>query len=152
KSLIILFIATGCIVSCRKMDSTYKEFLVPGGVTYPQKAKAPLIYAGKNRVKIVWYGGADPSVVKARIFWNNYADSIEVDIAPGEDTVSTIIDHLPERVYSFIIKTYDKKGHVSVPVEVIGKAYGDKYQSSLLATPLNASGINNAGMAMFYWG
>lgn len=148
----IVLLVIGCVFSCRKMDSTYKEFLVPGGVTYPQKAKTPIIYAGKNRVKIIWFGGADPSVVFARIFWNNYADSVEIDIPPGEDTVSVFIENLPERVYSFIIKTYDEQGHVSVPVEVIGKTYGEKYQSSLLATPLNASGMNNAGVAMFYWG
>jgi hypothetical protein len=39
---------------------------------------------------------------------------------------------LPEGIYSFIIRTFDKDGNISVPVEVIGRSIGDKYISGFL--------------------
>jgi hypothetical protein len=58
------------------MDSTYKQYVVPGGLTYAGKPTSPKAYSGLNRIKIAWLRGADPSVVKAKIFWNNFADSL----------------------------------------------------------------------------
>ncbi len=85
------------------MDRTYKDFVVPGGLVYPQKASSSLVYVGRNRVKIVWLRGSDPSVTKARIYWNNYMDPVELDIPTMGDTIGVIIDHLPAKSYDFII-------------------------------------------------
>lgn len=125
--------------SCKKMDSIYEQFIVPNGHTYPGKALNPIVYAGKNRVKITWLSGSDPSVKKARIFWNNYTDSVEINIPAGKDTISYILDDLPENTYSFFIRTYDNSGNVSIPVEVIGTSYGASYEAGLVNRTVSSS-------------
>ena len=138
--------------SCKKMDSTYKDFVVPQGITYPGKATDPMVYVGRNRVKISWLRGTDPTVVSAKIFWDNFLDSTEVKIPEQGDTISTIIDDLPEKPYTFIIKTYDGKGNMSVPVELLSGTYGDQYQASLLNRPVSALVLTDSGEIHMEWG
>lgn len=137
----LLSFAGNGFISCKKMDSTYKEFIVPGGLTYVGKPNAPVAHSGHKRVKISWLRGADPNVNHARIFWNNYADSAEVDIPPTADTISYTINDLPEKTYSFNIKTYDAKGNSSIPVEVFGASYGEIYQEGLLSRPIDRGSL-----------
>lgn len=134
------------------MDETYKQFIVPGGITYPGKVTSPFVSVGRNRVKISWLRGTDPSVKFAKIFWNSYTDSVKIPIPTTGDTISTIIENLPEKSYTFIIKTYDSAGHSSVPVEVLSATYGDKYQASLLSRPVNSAILNNEGNITIQWG
>nr|WP_294874444.1 DUF4998 domain-containing protein [uncultured Pedobacter sp.] len=147
-----LFMILGILSGCTKMDNTYKEFVVPGGLTYAGKATSPKVYPGLARVKVAWLRGSDPSVVNARIFWNNFADSVVVPIPPTGDTVSVIIDNLLEKSYSFVIRTYDSKGNSSIPVEVIGGSYGANYQAQLLTRPVNSSVIDAKGKVTIQWG
>ncbi len=150
--LMLLFITIGTFLSCKKMDSTYRKYIVPGGITYTGKAVAPIANSGHNRIKISWLKGSDPNVVKTRIFWNNYTDSVEINILPGVDTMSTIINNLPEKSYSFFIKTYDAKGNSSVPEEILGNVYGDNYQASLLSRPIVSSIMDAQGRLDIEWG
>jgi len=133
------------------MDSTYKEFVVPGGLVYAGKANSPKVYPGLNRVKIAWLRGSDPDVVNARVFWNNFRDSAVVPIPPTGDTISVIINNLQEKSYSFVIRTYDKKGNSSIPVEVIGGSYGANYQSQLLTRPVNSTEGDVSGKITIHW-
>lgn len=139
KKLIYILIAgiVWSFSSCKDMDSIYQEYIVPNGLTYPGKALNPVVYAGNNRVKISWLRGSDPNVVKARIYWNNYTDSVDVDVPAGEDTISCIIGNLPENTYSFFIRTYDVKGNISIPAEARGTSYGEKYQAGILNRAIN---------------
>jgi len=144
-------IAFFIVTSCKKMEDSYKQFVTPGGMVYPDKATSPFAYVGKNRIKISWLRGVDPTVDKARIFWDNYADSIEVSIPPTGDTISVIIDNLPEKSYTFYIKTYDSRQNVSVPVELLSAVYGRNYQSSLLDRPI-VSAMSDADDLTIRWG
>lgn len=153
--MIMVLLLTICAFSaCKKMDSTYKEYKIPGGgLTYTGKISSPIVYAGRNRVKIAWLRGSDASVVNARIFWNNYSDSLDVPIPPTGDTISVIIDNLVEQTYSFVVKTYDNKGHTSVPVELLGGSYGEKYQKRLLDRPVITSEFDlTTNKLNFQWG
>ena len=148
-----LLIATACLISaCRKMDETYKEFVVPAGLVYPGKAIA-IAQSGRNRVQLVWPKGVDKSIVTAKVYWNSYADSIVVDIAsvPG-DTVKVMVNDLMEKSYTFVIRTFDAQGNKSVPVEVNGGSFGTRYQSQLLTRPVNSTLINAAGKLTINWG
>ena len=149
--IIGLFFAQGVFTSCKKMDRTYEKFVVPGGITYTGKATSPVVHTGRNRVKISWLRGADPNITNAKIFWNNYTDSVKVDIPAIGDTISYIIGNLPEKTYSFIIKTYDAAGHSSVPVEIFGASYGEVYQGSLLSRPVDESILDTDSIAI-KWG
>jgi hypothetical protein len=113
----LMLLATIFLFSgCRKMDTNYKDYVVPGGLVYPGKALATT-HSGQSRVEIVWPKGVDRSVVKAKIYWNNFADSVVVDIASiTTDSVKVMINNLEEKNYTFVIRTYDAQGNKSVPV------------------------------------
>ncbi|MBE8721233.1 DUF4998 domain-containing protein [Sphingobacterium pedocola] len=133
KTLIAVVLLCGlAVTACRKMDVTYKDFIVPGGKTYPGKATDAKAHGGDNRIKISWPRGVDPNLKRASIFWNNKADSVVFDIPATGEEISYILTNMPEKIYSFIIRTYDDKGNASVPVEVNGTVYGANYQSSIL--------------------
>ena len=127
--------------ACKDQDKMYREYAEDGEITYPCKAREVVVYAGKERVKICWTN-IDPSVTGAKIYWNNYEDSVVVDIAKGTALIERIID-LPEGEYSFIIITYDAQGNASIPVEVYGRSIGDKFISRLL--PRGITGMSLIG-------
>lgn len=129
----VFIVALGFILgisSCKNQDNIFEEYRVPNGLSYPGKAMNVIVSPGKGRIKISWEKSSDPKVKSARIFWNNYTDSIEVTIDSDMDTISQILE-LEENTYSFTIRTYDADGNVSIPVEVIGTVYGEMYESSL---------------------
>ncbi len=152
KSFIIILCTSVLLWSgCKEMDSTYKEYLVPGGITYPGKAKNPMVYSGHNRVKIEWQRGTDPNVTYARVFWNNYSDSIEV-LMPGDaDLITSLIENLPENIYSFFIHTFDDKGNVSVPVETSGTVYGENYIEVLQNRHISKILMDDSAKIWIYW-
>jgi hypothetical protein len=45
-----------------------------------------------------------------------------------------------------------EKGNSSIPVEVVGGSYGEKYQAQLLTRPVNSTVINNKGKLTINWG
>ncbi len=117
--------------SCDSQSDIYKDYIVPNGLIYPGPAQNPITYPGDKRIKISWLRGTDPRVQKARIFWNNYTDSVELPVPAGLDTVSYVIAPIAENTYSFMIHTYDDEGNVSIPIEVLGTVYGDYYKGML---------------------
>lgn len=129
--------------SCEKMDDIYKEHVVPNGIIYPGKVTSPLVSAGKGRVLISWLKGTDPKVVKAKIFWNNFTDSVEIKITQDVDTIHYLIEELEENTYTFIIKTYDAERNVSIPVELSGNSYGSVYQSKLSNRRISSESAKN---------
>ena len=129
--IIIAGIITG-FPSCKNPERLFEEYIVPNGLTYPAKAMNVTAHPGKERIQISWQNGVDPEVVKARIFWNNYTDSVEVAIPAGADVINQMIEPMNENTYSFMVRTYDNKGNISIPVEVIGVVYGEIYESSLV--------------------
>lgn len=140
------------IISCRKMDTGYKDFLVLGGKVYPGKALNAKAHGGNNRIKISWPRGVDPNLTKAVIFWNNYADSVVVPIAADVADVSYTFENLEERIYTYTIRTYDDKGNASVPVELTGRSYGRKYETSLLNRSVNSAQNEANGDVSIHWG
>lgn len=119
------------LVSCDSQTDIYEKYVVPNGLIYPGPAQKPITYPGNKRVKVAWLKGTDPRAVTAKIFWNNYTDSVELAIPEDKDTVSYIIAPIDENTYSFMIHTYDNEGNKSIPIEVSGTVYGDKYRSLL---------------------
>jgi hypothetical protein len=149
----LLFLLSAIVfVGCKKMDSTYKEYIVPGGKVYTGKPAKAIAASGFKRIKISWLRAADPNVTRAKIFWDNYTDSLEVNIPPTGDTISVTINNLVEKAYSFMIVNYDDKGVPSIPVELISAAYADKYQSQLLNRPVNSLAIKADGEVVINWG
>ncbi len=156
KFYLYLVLTIGIFISlfpgCKKMDATYKKFVVPAGITYPGKANNLVAHSGINRIQLSWLRGTDPKVVKARIFWNNYTDSVEVAILANQESISYTIENLPENTYSFIVKTYDINGNVSIPVEAIGTSYGESYKKTLLNISVSKTTISVGDSLAVTWG
>ena len=115
------------LFSCKKQDAVYKEYLVLNGRKYPQRPDSLTIFAGYNRLRLRWLKAKDPSVVFAKVYWNNYTDSIEVDLKSAPDTVVVDIANLGEATYTFNVVTFDSRGNKSMPAEISGTSYGDNF-------------------------
>ncbi|RYD91799.1 MAG: hypothetical protein EOP54_21840 [Sphingobacteriales bacterium] len=148
---LLLFSFVLLLAACKKMDSTFKQFIAPGGITYAGKPTSPLVYPGRNRIKLAWLRGADASVSKAKIFWNNKQDSLSLTIPATGDTISVIIGNLEEKRYNFVVFTFDEQGNSSVPVELLGESFGNRYESLLLARPVLSSEVDATGNLNIKW-
>ena len=124
--------AVWTFVACDNQTDIYKEYVIPNGLIYPGPAQKPVVYPGDRRIKLTWLKGTDPRVKNARIYWNNYTDSVDVAINPNNDTVSHVISPIAENTYSFMIHTFDDEGNKSIPIEIMGTVYGENYRKLLL--------------------
>ena len=141
-------------VSCTREDD-WKKYVPSSPRIYPGAASNAIPSPGKNRIKLTWQLLSDPTITQAKVFWNNGNDSAGIAIArtQGVDTVSIIIDKLQEASYTFDIFTYDKEGNKSVPAYASGRAYGSKYESSLLNRPvMNVNYVADAKILVISWG
>lgn len=143
--LLLVFFCSVSYYSCKKMDDTFKEFVVPGGIIYPGKATAPIAYPGKNRVMLSWQKGTDPNVSKARIYWNNFTESIDVNVDPEDKIINVVIEELKEQSYTFTIVTYDFEGNKSVSVEINCDVFGEHYASGLVNRVVELSDLDSDG-------
>ncbi|KAA6320655.1 hypothetical protein EZS27_029599 [termite gut metagenome] len=137
--------------SCKEMDSTYEQFVVPNGIIYPQKADSLKVYPGLNKVRITWQKGKDPKVVKAKVYWNNYTDSLAFSV-PENDIVSVDIGDLDESEYTFYVRTFDAEGNASVITEVSGKVYGETYLDAISNRSINSLSTSGNGLITIGWG
>lgn len=140
------------VAGCKKMDDNYKQYLVPGGIVYPGKPFKAKFHPGKYRAMVSWKRGTDPKITKARIYWNNFTDSVEVQIAPKQDSISYIFTNLQETIYSYTVRTMDDNGNKSVPVELTGSVFGDRYQASLLNRAISNAIIGEDDRLTIIWG
>lgn len=144
-------------LSCTKSDE-YKKFLSSGPQTFPAKADSLKVFTGRYRVMLSWIIVSDPSVTKARIYWNNRADSMEVPIQKVTlpDTVKAVVSNLEEKPYTFEVFTFDKYGNRSVGVSASGRSLGERYEEALLDWGINMKIIIGAAppynSALVNWG
>jgi hypothetical protein len=147
---IVILAVVSATTSCSKEDD-YKKYLGDAPLVYPGKVDSLKAYPGKNRIMLTWLLLSDPTIVKAKVFWNNRADTAVFPIIRknGVDTIKAIINNLEERDYFFEVFTYDKNGNESVPAEIKGMVYGAKYEASLLHRILLTSMVIPTGPATY---
>jgi hypothetical protein len=148
-SIVILAVISAS-ASCSKEDD-YKKYLGDAPLVYPGKVDSLKAYPGKNRIMLTWLLLSDPTIVKAKVFWNNRADTAVFPITRknGVDTIKAVINNLEERDYFFEVFTYDKNGNESVPAEIKGTVYGAKYEASLLHRILLTSMVIPTGPSTY---
>jgi len=131
------------IISCSKMDDTFKEYVVPNGITYVGKADSIAVFPGRGRIKITWLRGTDPNTRRAVVYWNNKNDSLVIPVTQTnpQDTVTAMINNLPEASYAFNIYTYDDAKNSSIRVDVQGSSYGTVYESTILSRALGSARV-----------
>ncbi len=132
---IILLITTIAIAffSCKKQDHIYKDFLKDGEKLYVGKVDTTFVHSGFNRIKLTWVL-KDPNITSMKILWDLGADSIvfPVNKGIGVETFDYLIENLDERLYSFVMYTFDKDNNKSVAYRVQGQSYGEEYTKGLL--------------------
>jgi len=122
------------MMACSKMDD-YRKYTNEKEMVYSGKADSLVVYPGKNRVMLSWILVSDPKISKARVYWRNKADSVEVPITrgPGVDTVKVVLENMEEGSYSFEVVTFHQDQEVrSVPAYISGRVYGERYRTTLL--------------------
>ncbi|MDR1223959.1 MAG: DUF4998 domain-containing protein [Tannerella sp.] len=147
--MLLLFLA-----GCGSMDETYREFWDDGVIIYPAKADSVKTYPGNNRLILSWQLRGDPSITRAKIYWNNGTDSLDTPVTLTGALVEKInvqLSDLPEASYSFDIYMFDGKGNHSIPVSTTGKVYGENYWKSLLARYVTGAEYG-AGKMTIIWG
>lgn len=144
--------AFACMPGCSKMDDSYKQFLDYGQQKYPGRPVVGGVLPGYKRMLLVWQNSSDPKVKKAKIYWNNRSDSMEVNIDPSQQYSVIPFDDLPEGMYIFEIYTFDDEGNRSVKTEIIGRVYGDFYQSTLLSRPIYDATVVNDSLRISWGG
>lgn len=122
----------GSFTSCKDQDDIYKQWVVPGGSVYPEKANGLKAKLGYMRVQLKWAAPKDPSVAKAVITWDNGDQTKELDYSSfaGQDSITLVIDQLKEQSYTFNIVNYDKDGNKSMQSENTASPYGDIWLST----------------------
>lgn len=134
---LIKTMALGIVVSmaaCSGPINPVDKFTDGEEIRYSGKANDLSYVTGRDRLRINFVLGPDPNVTEARIFWNLQKESVTVPIDRStltDDTVSQVIENLPENTYNFEVYTYDKFGNPSVPSYVTGKTYGSRYEATL---------------------
>jgi len=139
--------------SCMKEDD-YKKFTEGGEISYTGKLDSIKVFSGRNRVVIQGLLIADPKITKCVIYWNNREDSAVIPVTRTEnvDTLKVELKNMLEGVHNFTIYTYDNLGNQSVPTYKSGRAYGDRYISSLSNRPINNAFTDEAGLTSIEWG
>ncbi len=134
-----IFILLGCVAAiaaaaCSSQDDIYKEWVVVGGYDYPAKALNLNYTKGYQRLIVNWERPMDPAVKTARLYWNNYVDSVVIDYADyPSDSVSVQIgfdEPLEDRSYTFYVVNLDDNGNRSLESELIATPYGDSWLTS----------------------
>ncbi len=144
------------ITACSKMDEPYRDLWKDGEKIYPASPDSVKVHPGKDRIELTWLMQGDPSVTKAKVFWNNGKDSLEVPVQREEesnkpDPLKVMFSNMAEGSYSFLIYTYDDKGNRSIPVSAVGRAYGDTYINSLLIRLVESATFVNDSLKIV-WG
>lgn len=141
------------ITACKDMDSTFKEYLEGGEIKYVARVDTLIGYPGKNRVKLVWPIGRDSRVTYVQIFWNNYEDSLRVDINKEQvtDSAFVIIEGLEEAGHEFTLLTYDDIGNKSVKANVYVEVYGEIYISTLLNRKVRDTEVGNNSICIDFY-
>ena len=128
KKIIAIICFAAAAFSCAKQDSVYKEFIVEGGHVYPAKVKVLNALSGFQRIALEWEKPFDPSLKSAKVYWDNYSQSLDVDYAQFADgNVSVLINDLEDRAYTFDVVNFDDKGNRSLAQELSVTPFGNNW-------------------------
>jgi hypothetical protein len=127
---LLVFIATGLMfASCSDMNELSDKFLDEGALIYAAKVDSVATHPGFNKIELEFIVKTQ-RIETLQIFWNNGENHVEIQVGNTPGTYRKIIENLSEDTHVFNIVSIDSYGNKSLPVEVLGKAYGDNYKQS----------------------
>lgn len=116
--------------SCESGDALHLKWLEKGETVYAAKVDSVAVHGGNNRANIE-VNVAVKNLESVKVYWNDYADSVEIMINKQKGLFNKTITGLDEQSYLFNIVSKDIYGNLSLPFEAIGEVYGDYYTSIL---------------------
>ena len=137
------------IVSCSDMNDLHEIYLENGETTYIGRVDSVHEFSGRERA-LLRYWITDPRAKYLMLYWNQFEDSLKVEIPPHqpEEYQDIIIgengSQIAEGDYTFFFYSYDNKGYRSVKYEKTVKVYGNKYQQALSARSIKTA-VPNTG-------
>ena len=126
-----IFALALAVSACDRQDDTYRQYVVNGGYNYPAKPAAIATQSGYLKVRLSWATPLDPAVKAVKVYWDNYADSMEVAYSSAVDgRVEAVVGNLEDRSYTFNIVNFDGNGNRSLASEITVAPYGDGWLST----------------------
>jgi hypothetical protein len=133
KFITAIIMIVGTFFSCDDMMDVHQKYLEGGEIIYAPKVDSLVFYNGKSRAQLCIWLLESPNVRSVDIFWNNYADSLIVQVTPstGLDSMSVYVPLSEERSYAFYIRTTDIFDNHSLSEMGSATSYGSIYASIL---------------------
>lgn len=156
-NIVVFLFSFLLITGCKRYDNDYLKYFDGKESVYPGLVKNLAYQAGNLRTVLTWNPSPDPSVIKYLVTWNNGQDSVVVPASSHnpDDTVKVSIPGLSEYVYSFVVRSYDNKGNISIGREINNvRVYGSAYSSTLLNRNVNTANpylyTDNGVLTLFF--
>ncbi|MGL4805552.1 MAG: DUF4998 domain-containing protein, partial [Bacteroidales bacterium] len=136
------------VTSCDSYTDIHQDYIEGGEIVYLQKVDSVVANAGYERIQLkLWYNNGD-RLEKTIIYYNNYKDSIIVDLKnklkSGKDSLDLIVD-LPETNYNFNVINFNLFNQRSLAVPHFASSYGDMYRATLKNRLLKSSQLLEPG-------
>ena len=151
---VLLMLLVVASQSCSDMNELTDKYLDEGEITYAAKVDSVGVRAGENRIQLDVYVKAQ-RVENLRVYWNNYEDSVDVEIGGKTGVFPIMLDGMPESGYLFQLVSFDKFGNRSLEFEATGSSYGESYKNSLsnrtYTTEFTHYDVEGDSMVI-YWG
>lgn len=146
KSLIFLF-SLFVLVSCEDFMDIHKKYVEGGEIIYAPKPDSIAFIAGKGRIMLRCWLYNSPNVRTIDVLWNGGQDSLAIPVTPssGLDSLDVILPDMPEKSYTFTVRTTDSYGHHSLVVTNFGSSYGDLYKSMLIDRRIKSVELSDKG-------
>ena len=136
--------------SCSKMNDLHAPYLNQGEIIYAAKVDSVAPGAGNKRIQLQMFV-ISQRIETMRIYWNDYKDSLDVAIGQKTGTWKTMLNNMTEKGYIFKYVSIDKYGHRSLPFEVTGNVYGDRFQAMLANRVISSKTALVAGKTTITW-
>lgn len=132
-SLLVFIFCVSALSSCDDFMDVHKEYIEGGEIIYAPKPDTISFLAGKERILFYCRTYNAPNVKSVDVYWNDGLDSliIPVSLGSGYDSLSVVLDNMPEKSYTFNVHTTDHFGHRSLTITNFGSSYGSSFQSTL---------------------
>ncbi|MDR1223585.1 MAG: carbohydrate-binding protein [Tannerella sp.] len=111
------------------MNDLHDEYL-EGEIIYAAKVDSASVYPGMKRAALNTLIHSQ-RIETVRIYWNDYSDSTDIVINNQVGEFSKLLENIEEKDYIFYLVSLDKFGNRSLPFEVSGSVYGDRFKNGL---------------------
>lgn len=130
KYIVCLFVIPMALGGCDGMNDLHQKYLDMGEKVYAAQPDSVFVRPGNSRLRLDIYFTAQ-RIEKGVIFWNQGKDSTVFHIS-ARPLFQLDMPNMQEGDYTYRLLMYDKFGNKSLPIEVVGKVYGENYIDGLI--------------------